>query len=65
MAALRIAILISGFVREHGSATLREAVVAPNAAAGYRVDVYVHVWDIDGAQWAHRECAKTHVFRSC
>jgi hypothetical protein len=44
----KIAILLSGFVRDHQLQSLSEKVIRPNVAAGNEVDVYVSTWDTRG-----------------
>lgn len=44
----RIAVLLSGFTRNHQLSSLAEHVIRPNTAAGHDVDVYVSTWDTRG-----------------
>jgi hypothetical protein len=44
----RIAIVLSGFVREQRLQSLEDFVVAPNLAAGHSVSVFVSTWDTYG-----------------
>lgn len=44
----KIAILLSGFTRDHRLQSLSEKVIEPNVAAGNDVDVYVSTWDTRG-----------------
>jgi hypothetical protein len=46
--ATRIALLLSGYIREPQLASLREFVIDPNIAVGNEISIYVSTWDTYG-----------------
>lgn len=58
--ALKVAILISGFVRHHDLPSLRQHIVLPNVARGTTVDVYASVWSTVGIRVPVRNVDAPH-----